>query len=369
MRVSEMLTGTTGTLAIKIFGSDFTQLSAIANDIADVVRNQDGAVDVNATLIEGGDFLSVVPKPGIALDYGMSTSSLSQYLKMQVSGLHVGDVIKGRVRTPIYFGDLNRGEALFTSPVQLKDLMILMPNNEMLPLSTLADIKRTQGPAIIEREKALRFSVVTSNVEGRDLVGFVDSVRNAVASTINLPAGYSVEYGGEFENQIRASKNLMTVIPIVIVIIILILFTIFGRWSLALLILANVPFALMGGVFGLFVTGEYLSVPASVGFIALLGVAVLNGVVMISYYEDLKGKAMPLYELVKIGAVARLRPILMTATTAMFGLLPLAFASGPGAEIQRPLAIVVIGGLITSTFITLYLLPIGYYYWERRKHA
>ena len=136
-----------------------------------------------------------------------------------------------------------------------------------------------------------------------------------------------------------------------------------------MLILANVPFALMGGVFGLFVTGEYLSVPASVGFIALLGVAVLNGVVMISYYEDLKGKAMPLYELVKSGAVARLRPILMTATTAMFGLLPLAFASGPGAEIQRPLAIVVIGGLITSTFITLYLLPIGYYYWERRKHA
>lgn len=369
MRVSEMLTGTTGTLAIKIFGSDFTQLSAIANDIADVVRNQDGAVDVNATLIEGGDFLSVVPKPGVALTYGMSTSSLSQYLKMQISGLHVGDVIQGRVRTPIYFGNLQRGEARLSSPAQLNNMMVLMPNNELLPLSTLADIKRTQGPAIIEREKALRFSVVTSNVEGRDLVGFVDSVRNAVASTINLPAGYSVEYGGEFENQIRASKNLMTVIPIVIVIIILILFTIFGRWSLALLILANVPFALMGGVFGLFVTGEYLSVPASVGFIALLGVAVLNGVVMISYYEDLKGKAMPLYELVKSGAVARLRPILMTATTAMFGLLPLAFASGPGAEIQRPLAIVVIGGLITSTFITLYLLPIGYYYWERGKHA
>jgi cobalt-zinc-cadmium resistance protein CzcA len=244
-----------------------------------------------------------------------------------------------------------------------------MPDSSQLTLSSIADVERTQGPAVIEREKALRFAVVTANVEGRDLVGFVEAVKAAVAHDVAMPTGYYLEYGGEFENQIRASNNLLMVIPIVIVIIVLILFTIFGSWSLALLILANVPFAMMGGIYALYVTGEYLSVPASVGFIALLGVAILNGVVMISHYEALKRQSLSLLARVQNGAVARLRPILMTAMTAMFGLLPLAFATGPGAEIQKPLAIVVIGGLVSSTLITLYLLPVGYYYWERRKNA
>jgi len=369
MRVSEMLTGTTGMLAIKVFGNDVELLASLANKVATVTRQQEGAIDVNATLIEGGDFLSIVPKPGIALDYGMTTASLSRYLKMQVSGVQVGEVIQGRVRTPIYFGTLQQGEAPFTSPVQLEDLLILMPDSSQLTLSSIADVERTQGPAVIEREKALRFAVVTANVEGRDLVGFVEAVKAAVVHDVAMPTGYYLEYGGEFENQIRASNNLLMVIPIVIVIIVLVLFTIFGSWSLALLILANVPFAMMGGIYALYITGEYLSVPASVGFIALLGVAILNGVVMISHYEDLKRQSLSLLERVQSGAVARLRPILMTAMTAMFGLLPLVFATGPGAEIQKPLAIVVIGGLVSSTLITLYLLPVGYYYWERRKNA
>ncbi|KXJ59610.1 MAG: cytochrome-c peroxidase [Alteromonas sp. Nap_26] len=369
MRVSEMLTGTTGMVAIKVFGNDMETLSTTAQQIAEVVREQAGAVDVNTTLIEGGDFLSIVPKPGIALDFGMSTAALSRYLKMQVSGMKIGEVIQSHIRTPIFLGSLEQGTSQLTSPEALNNLMILMPDGSQLPLRSIADVKLSKGPAVIERQKAQRFAVVTSNVDGRDLVGFVDEVRSAVAQKVSLPTGYFLEYGGEFENQIRATNNLITVIPIVIVAIVLILFSIFGTWSLALLILANVPFAMMGGVLALYITGEYLSVPASVGFIALLGIAVLNGVVMVSHFEGLKQKRMALTNIVKEGAASRLRPILMTATTAMFGLLPLAFASGPGAEIQKPLAIVVIGGLITSTLITLYLLPIGYYYLERRKNG
>ncbi len=369
MRVSEMLTGTTGMVAIKVFGTDMQTLANMANSVASVVRAQQGAVDTNATLIEGGDFLSIIPKPGVATEFGMTNVALSRYLKMQVTGIKVGEVIKDRVRTPINFGDLTQGEAAFLSPEILKNMSVIMPNGEQLMLSDIADITRTQGPAVIEREKAMRFAVVTTNVEGRDLVGFVDETRKAVASRVSLPAGYSLEYGGEFENQIRASNNLLTVIPLVVVVIVLILFTIFASLPLAGLIMANVPFAMMGGVYALFVTGEYLSVPASVGFIALLGVAVLNGVVMVSHYEALKRQSLSLQQRVTDGAVSRLRPILMTATTAMFGLLPLAFATGPGAEVQKPLAIVVIGGLISSTLITLYLLPIGYHYLEQRKNG
>ena len=369
MRVSEMLTGTTGMVAIKIFGADMQTLSDIANNVANVVRKQEGAVDTNATLIEGGDFLSIIPKPGVAMAFGMTNAALSRYLKMQVTGIQVGEVIKGRVRTPIYFGELEQGQAAILSPDVLNSMMVLMPSGQELMLSDIANITRTQGPAVIEREKAMRFAVVTTNVEDRDLVGFVEATQKAVRSSVSLPSGYAIEYGGEFENQIRATNNLLTVIPLVIAVIVLILFTIFGSLKLAALIMANVPFAVMGGVYALFITGEYISVPASVGFIALLGVAVLNGVVMVSHYESLKRQSLSLSERVANGAVSRLRPILMTATTAMFGLLPLAFASGPGAEIQKPLAIVVIGGLISSTLITLYLLPIGYHYLERRQNG
>ncbi|MEE4246842.1 MAG: efflux RND transporter permease subunit [Kangiellaceae bacterium] len=367
MRVSEMLTGSTGMLAVKIYGSDIKILSDLANKIAQVVSQQAGAVDTNTTLIEGGDFLNVVPKSAIALEYGMSMTELANYLRMQVTGLHVGDVINGRVRTPIYFGDLQKGQSKVSAPEVFGELLVFMPNGIKLPLSAIADVTRAEGPSVIEREQGLRFSVVSTNVEGLDLGSFVQSVQVAIAEQIDLPAGYIVEYGGEFENQIRASNNLIMLIPAVVIIILIILFTLFHSLSLAGLIIANVPFALMGGIFALAVTGEYLSVPASVGFIALLGVSVLNGVVMVSYYEDLKCHAYSLADRVVIGAQARLRPILMTATTAMFGLLPLAFATGPGAEVQKPLAIVVIGGLITSTLITLYVLPIGYQALERRK--
>ena len=211
--------------------------------------------------------------------------------------------------------------------------------------------------------------MVTSNVSGRDIVGFVDELETAIAEQLVLPTGYRVEFGGEFENQQRATRNLLLVIPAALLLIAIILFTTFGSVAQAALILCNIPFALMGGLIALFITGQYLSVPASVGLIALLGVAVLNAVVMVSYFEQTRLSVRDISLRVIQGSARRLRPVLMTATTAMFGLMPLAFATGPGAEIQKPLAIVVIGGLFSSTITTLYLLPLFYYHLEKRRHG
>jgi cobalt-zinc-cadmium resistance protein CzcA len=226
-----------------------------------------------------------------------------------------------------------------------------------------------EGPLLIERENGNRFGVVTTNVSGRDIVGFVEELDATIGEQVALPTGYSVDFGGEFENQQRATRNLLTVVPASLLLILVILFTTFQSLHRAGLILANIPFAVMGGAIALFISGEYLSVPASVGFIALLGVAVLNGVVMVSHFELTRAAVGDLTQRIVDGAVARLRPILMTATTAMFGLLPLVFATGPGAEVQKPLAIVVIGGLISSTITTLYLLPLFYFHLERRLDA
>jgi cobalt-zinc-cadmium resistance protein CzcA len=212
----------------------------------------------------------------------------------------------------------------------------------------------------IGREKGQRFVVVRSNVDGRDLVGFVDEARKLVAEKVTLPAGYRVEFGGQFENQQRAAARLGLVIPVSLGLIFLLLFSTFGSVKQAVLVLSNIPLAMIGGVFALWLSGEYLSVPASVGFIALLGIAVLNGVVMVSYFNQLCATGMDIARVVIVGSARRLRPVLMTASIAAFGLIPLLFASGPGSEIQRPLAIVVTGGLVSSTFLTLILLPILY---------
>ncbi len=228
---------------------------------------------------------------------------------------------------------------------------------ETVMLSQLVDAKSTEGPVSIKREQSKRFSVVVANVSGRDLVGFVEEAK-AKAKELKIPAGYYFEWGGKFENQQRAAQKLAIVVPVALVLIFLILFSTFGSIPQALMVLINVPFALIGGIVTLWLTGEYLSVPASVGFIALLGIAVLNGVVMITYFNQLLAKGLTLSQVVMEGALRRLRPVLMTASIAALGLVPLVFATGPGSEIQRPLAIVVIGGLFSSTLLTLLILPI-----------
>ena len=224
----------------------------------------------------------------------------------------------------------------------------------------ISDLVIPDGPVKVDRENGARFVVVQANVRGRDLVGFVDDAKQAVAAKVKLPSGYTTVWGGQFENQQRAAKRLGIVVPVALGAIFLLLFATFRSVRQALLVLTNVPFALIGGVFALWLSGQYMSVPASVGFIALLGIAVLNGVVLVTYFNQLLSEGMALNDVVVEGARRRLRPVLMTAMIAAFGLVPLLFASGPGSEIQKPLAIVVIGGLVTSTLLTLVLLPILY---------
>jgi cobalt-zinc-cadmium resistance protein CzcA len=369
MRISEMLTGSSGDLSIKIFGSDIHQLAGLADKVATITRDIPGAVDVQTSSIEGGKFLSVDVHNEVALGFGMSTAEFAGYLKTQLEGAQVSEIIEGKKRTPIVFAVDPLDPHAPSTVNALRQKIMVMPDGSQAPLHELAEVSFSEGPFLVERERGNRFAVVTSNVTGRDIVGFVEELTAAIGEQLVLPTGYSVEFGGEFENQQRATRNLLLVIPAALLLITIILFTTFGSMTQAALILGNIPFAIMGGLIALFITGEYLSVPASVGLIALLGVAVLNGVVMVSYFEQTRLSVSDLSLRILQGSARRLRPVLMTATTAMFGLVPLAFATGPGAEIQKPLAIVVIGGLFSSTITTLYLLPLFYYYVERRSHG
>ncbi|MDH0450627.1 CusA/CzcA family heavy metal efflux RND transporter [Shewanella sp. GD04112] len=364
MRVSEMLTGSIGDVAIKVFGNDIETLGKLTGEIEQLVTATQGSVDVKMAMIEGSPFINLTLDNELARGFGMSTMEFARYLKSQLEGVVVTEVLQGKKRTPVLIAN---NQAQISNINELQNQLLVMPDHSLKRLRDVAVLSYKQGPILIEREQGNRFSVITTNVQGRDIVGFVEELNSKIAKEIKLPSGYSVSFGGEFENQQRATSNLLLVIPIAIALITLILFTTFGSLAKSGLILANIPFAMMGGIVSLYLSGEYLSVPASVGFIALLGVAVLNGVVMVSYYEQTKYLFGSLRERVEQGAARRLRPILMTATTAMFGLIPLVFASGPGAEIQKPLAIVVIGGLLTSTITTLYLLPMLYFWLEKRR--
>lgn len=357
MRVSEMLTGSRGDVAIKLFGSDLGDLNRYAQEIANVVEGIDGAVDTNTTLNEGAQYLQIDIDRHRAGQVGVDADMLQERLRSEIEGLRVGTVIEGAARVPLmvrYSSPLGDGEET------MKNDFITLPDGSAMPLSELATIRRVEGPVSISRESGQRFAVVRTNVEGRDLVGFVDEARAVVAANVDLPNGFYLEWGGEFENQQRAAARLVLVIPIALLLIAFILFVTFRSIRQTLLVLSNIPFALTGGLIALWVTGEFLSVPASVGFIALLGIAVLNGVVLVSHFNYLREKGMDITSVVREGALRRLRPVMMTATICAFGLVPLLLATGPGSEIQKPLAIVVIGGLISSTLLTLFLLPISY---------
>jgi cobalt-zinc-cadmium resistance protein CzcA len=372
MRVSEMLTGSTGDVSIKVFGTDVNVLAKVANDIAEVTQQVAGSADVQAALIEGGKYLNIALIPEVATQAGMSVQDLSIFLKSQLEEVTLSEILQGNKSTPIVLSNhtnisVNKHVSVksITSLAELKAMLILMPNNTLMTLDSIAHISFKTGPLLIEREKGNRFVSISTNVVNRDVVGFVDELNQQINEKVNIPSGYALVFGGEVESQQRATKNLLIVVPAALLLIFIILFTTFNSLNKSALILANIPFAVMGGIIALYISGEYLSVPASVGFIALLGIAVANGVVMVSYFEQTKVLVANLQDRVINGANRRLRPILMTASTGMFGLIPLAFATGPGAEIQKPLAIVVIGGLITSTITTLYLLPLFYSYMER----
>ncbi|NOT17267.1 MAG: efflux RND transporter permease subunit [Sulfuriferula sp.] len=357
MRVSEMLTGVRGDLAVKIFGTDLAQLNQLAAQIEGVLKQIPGAEDVITVKNDGVQFLQVKVDRLAAGRFGLNTDDIQNDLRAQIEGKPLGIVLEGISRTPLV---LRGSDAVRNSPDAFAALRISLPDGRVIPLSEIAQLQRVDGPVKVDRENARRYVVVQANVRGRDLVGFVDAAKAAVAAQVKLPAAYSVVWGGQFENQQRAAKRLAIVVPIALVMIFLLLYTTFNSLRQALLVLTNVPFALIGGVFALWLSGEYMSVPASVGFIALLGIAVLNGLVLVSYFNQLLESGMAIEQVVVEGAKRRLRPVLMTAMIAAFGLLPLVFATGPGSEIQKPLAIVVIGGLVTSTLLTLVLLPILY---------
>ncbi|MDV7210851.1 efflux RND transporter permease subunit [Azotobacter beijerinckii] len=357
MRVSEMVIGVRGDLAIKIYGPDLAKLNELAGRIEAVLKTIPGNRDVYTVQNDGMQYLRVAVDRLQAGRLGLSVEEVQDALRTQIEGQRAGVVIEGNQRTPII---LRGSESIRLSPAEFAATRITTRDGHTVPISTLAKLERAEGPVKIEREMGSRYSVVVANVSGRDLVGFVEEAKAQVAQKIDLPTGYRVTWGGQFENQQRAAARLAVVVPIALGLVFVLLFSTFRSVRQALLILSNIPFALVGGIVALWLTGEYLSVPASVGFIALLGIAVLNGVVLVSYFNQLQSEGMSLSEVVVQGAKRRLRPVLMTASITAFGLVPLLFSSGPGSEIQRPLAIVVIGGLITATALTLMLLPILY---------
>jgi len=357
MRVQEMIIGVRGDVAVKIYGPEIAELNRLASEIETTLKSVPGNEDVLTVLNEGMQYLRVEIDRMAAGRLGLDINTIEDALRTQIEGRPLGVVMEGTRRTPLL---LRGDEAVRSSPALFSNLMLTLPDGENIPVSAVAQLVRVGGPVKIDRENAQRMTVVQSNVKGRDLVGFVEEATQIVASKVPLPQGYTLQWGGQFENQQRASARLSIVVPLALGLIFLLLFSTFGSVRQALLVLSNIPFALIGGMFALFISGEYLSVPASIGFIALLGIAVLNGVVLVTYFNQLYAQGVPIDRVVVEGALRRLRPVLMTASIAALGLVPLLFASGPGSEVQKPLAIVVIGGLVTSTLLTLILLPILY---------
>ncbi|EJC31694.1 heavy metal efflux pump, CzcA family protein [Helicobacter pylori Hp P-13b] len=354
MRISEMLTGVRGDLAVKIFGDDISELNGLSFQIAQVLKGIKGSSEVLTTLNEGVNYLYVTPNKEAMANVGISSDEFSKFLKSALEGLIVDVIPTGISRTPVMI----RQESDFASSItKIKSLALTSKYGVLVPITSIAKIEEVDGPVSIVREDSRRMSVVHSNVVGRDLNSFVEEAKKVIAQNVKLPPSYYITYGGQFENQQRANKRLSTVIPLSILAIFFILFFTFKSIPLALLILLNIPFAVTGGLIALFAVGEYISVPASVGFIALFGIAVLNGVVMIGYFKELLLQGKSVEECVLLGAKRRLRPVLMTACIAGLGLLPLLFSHSVGSEVQKPLAIVVLGGLVTSSALTLLLLP------------
>jgi len=357
MRVSEMLTGSRGDLAIKIFGPDAQTLADLAGEIEQIIGEVEGATDVFTASNDIAEYLRVDVHSERAGMFGLSVVDVQREMRSRLEGVLAGEVIEPDRRTPIVI----RSDRSYAKNLhEFSDIRLVTDNGQQVRLYNVADIERAEGLASVERENGSRYAVVEAFVSGRDLVGFVEDAQAAVDEQLQLPAGYRLDFGGEFENQRRATARLALVIPLSLGLIFIVIFMTLRSLRQTLLIFFNIPFAIVGGVITLSLSGEYLSVPASVGFIALLGIAVLNGLVLVTYFNDLRALGKDMQETVLLGASRRLRPVLMTATTAAFGLAPLLFSTGPGSEIQRPLALVMIGGLISSTLLTLFLLPLLY---------
>lgn len=360
-RVDEMVTGVRSDIAVKVFGDDLDQLKKVAGQIGKVAQSLQGAQDLRIERVSGQQYLSIeIDRQAIAR-LGLNVSDVNDLLETAVGGKVATEIFEGERRFP---GVVRLPERFRNNVEAISNILITSNRGAQARLADVAKITVMDGPAQISRELGKRRIVIGVNVKDRDLGGFVAELQKKVEAQVKLPEGYYLEWGGQFQNMERALGHLKIIIPITIAAIFFLLFLLFNSLRFATLIITVLPFASIGGIVGLFVTGEYLSVPASVGFIALWGIAVLNGVVLVSYIRGLREEGRSVREAVVEGAKLRFRPVMMTATVAMLGLIPFLFSTGPGSEVQRPLAIVVIGGLITSTLLTLVVLPTIYRWFD-----
>jgi cobalt-zinc-cadmium resistance protein CzcA len=363
-RIDELVAGTRAQIIVKIFGDDLGVLKDKADEITNVISRIRGVKDLVLERISGQPYISVEIDRNKISRYGMSVDDVQMIIETAIGGKPVTELYEGEK----YFDVLVRFQEEHRGSLQtLENVLVDSPLGYKIPLSSLAAVRVVEGPVQISREYGKRRIGIECNISGRDIGGFVAEARQKIQAQVKLPSGYYITWGGQFENQERAMKRLMVIVPLTIGIIFFLLFVTFNSMKLATLVIFNLPFALIGGVFSLYLAGFYLSVPASVGFIALFGIAVLNGVVLVSYIHQLYQEGMPLREAIVKGCERRLRPVLMTASITVFSLVPLLFAQGPGSEIQRPLAAVVVGGLVTSTLLTLLVLPALYGWFETKE--
>ena len=357
MRFNELLSGVRADVAVKVYGDDLAQLAAVGSALEAVVTSVEGARDVSLEQLTGLPVLSVRPRREALSRYGLDVDSLQDTVAASYGGETVGSIYEGDRRHDLV---VRLPEALRSNVEALSRLPLALPDGGYVPLGEVAELELSEGPNQINRENGKRRVVVTANVRGRDLGSFVNALQERVAAEVVLPSGYWVDYGGSFEQLQSASARLAIVVPVTLVLILGLLWLAFRSVSAGLLVFSGVPLALTGGVFALWLRGIPLSISAGVGFIALSGIAVLNGLVLVSFIRELVAKGLPLEQAIQEGALTRLRPVLMTALVAALGFVPMAFNNGIGSEVQRPLATVVIGGILTSTVLTLLVLPALY---------
>ncbi|MCC6293063.1 MAG: efflux RND transporter permease subunit [Bryobacterales bacterium] len=360
-RVDEMVTGVRADVAVKIFGDDIASLIAKANEVAKIANEIRGTGDIKIDRMTGQQNLTITIDRQAIARHGLNASNLHDVIEAAVGGKAATEIYEGERR---FQAVVRFPERLRNSMQDIRNIMVTAPDGAQITLGSLAHIEIAEGASQIKREMARRRIVIGVNVRDRDLGGFVDELQRKVQQSVKLPPGYYFEWGGQFENMTRARRHLMIIVPITITAIFFLLFLLFKSVRFAALIILVLPFASIGGIAALYFSGEYLSVPASVGFIALWGIAVLNGVVLVSYIRGLRESGMDRITAILEGGKLRFRPVMMTATVAALGLVPFLFSTGPGSEVQRPLAIVVIGGLISSTFLTLVVVPVLYQYFD-----
>jgi heavy metal efflux system protein len=364
MRLDELISGVRSDLAVKVFGDDPAQTLDVAQDVAAAIRGVQGTAEVQVEQTTGQGYLTVRMDRAALARYGIPVQEVQEALEIAIGGATVAEAVDGAYTIPIavlYPEDVRR------SPDAIRGITVPSATGALITLGELAAVRMESGPVQISREQAQRLVIVQADVEGRDLGSYVTDVRSAIETAVVLPPGVFLEYGGQFENQERAMRRLRVVVPLSILLIALLLYGSLQSWPLALLVLTNLPFAAVGGVLALWLRGLHLSVSASIGFIALFGVAVLNGLVLLTTVQRLRQSGLDPGDAALDGARARLRPVLMTALVASIGFIPVALSHGTGAEVQRPLATVVIGGLVTSTLLTLFVLPTLYAWLERRR--